>query len=267
MTGVPSRAVISSIGDGDLEAVISAEVIQEILHRFLSLRRPEVGRFRRRRRWMFAPVLPITHALMRSVPDLAARYPTLAARDLVHVATCVYEGITDIISPDKGFDQVTEIRRIDPRDSPRRRPRVDLAVTTIKPAVELAARAAVAARTEALFRSLRRVPRGPLPAQERASRRRLRREVPRAVRSGRHQRAVRLLGCPGSRLDRRADGRPGRRAHDRWRHPRLRDRPSARAFARSSPRRSEPPTARPIGSSGAASTSSPGSASCLSTTS
>jgi predicted nucleic acid-binding protein len=109
--------IIAGIGDGEIDAVTSAEVIQEILHRFLSLRRPEVGRFQATKAMdLFAPVLPITHALMRSVPDLAAKYPALAARDLVHVATCVYEGITDIISPDKGFDQVTEIRRIDPRD-------------------------------------------------------------------------------------------------------------------------------------------------------
>ena len=63
---------------------------------------------------IFAPVLPISHALMRRVPDLAARYPTLAARDLVHVATCVHEGITEIVSPDRAFDQVAEVRRLDP---------------------------------------------------------------------------------------------------------------------------------------------------------
>jgi predicted nucleic acid-binding protein len=63
-----------------------------------------------------APVLPITHALMRRVPLLAGRYPTLAARDLIHVATCIHEGITEIISPDRSFDQVAEVRRIDPAD-------------------------------------------------------------------------------------------------------------------------------------------------------
>ena len=63
---------------------------------------------------LFAPVLPITHALMRRVPDLALRYPSLDARDLVHVATCIHEGITEIVSPDRAFDQVAEVRRIDP---------------------------------------------------------------------------------------------------------------------------------------------------------
>lgn len=65
---------------------------------------------------LFAPVLPITHALMRRLPDLATKYPSLGARDLVHVAICIHEGITDLISPDRGFDQVAEVRRIDPTD-------------------------------------------------------------------------------------------------------------------------------------------------------
>ena len=113
----PSRRVLSRIGNGDLDGVISVEVVQEILHRFISLRRPEIGIAQAAQAMdFFAPVLPITHALMRRVPDLAARYPLLAARDLVHVATCVHEGITAIISPDRGFDQVAEVRRIDPTD-------------------------------------------------------------------------------------------------------------------------------------------------------
>ena len=63
---------------------------------------------------MFAPVLPITHALMRRVPDLARRYPTLSARGVIHVATCIHEGITDILSTDRGLDEVREVRRIAP---------------------------------------------------------------------------------------------------------------------------------------------------------
>jgi predicted nucleic acid-binding protein len=65
---------------------------------------------------MFAPVVPITHAVMRRVPVLADKYPRLQARDLVHVATCIHEGVTEIVSPDKAFDQVSELRRIDPTE-------------------------------------------------------------------------------------------------------------------------------------------------------
>jgi predicted nucleic acid-binding protein len=113
----PCGRIIAGIGDGDIDAVTSAEVIQEILHSHLSVRRPEVGRAQALDALdLFAPVLPLTHALMRRIPDLARKYPSLDARDLVHVATCIHEGITEIISPDRGFDQVAELRRIDPAD-------------------------------------------------------------------------------------------------------------------------------------------------------
>jgi predicted nucleic acid-binding protein len=111
----PCRRIMRGIADGQIEAVTSTEVVQEILHRFIAIGRPEIGaRIATLTMDAFAPVLPITHALMRRVPDLAGKYPSLAARDLIHVATCIHEGITDIISPDRGFDVVAEVRRIDP---------------------------------------------------------------------------------------------------------------------------------------------------------
>jgi predicted nucleic acid-binding protein len=113
----PCGRIIAGIGDGDIDAVTSVEVIQEIFHRFVSVRRPEIARAQAIEALdLFAPVLPLTHALMRRIPELARKYPLLGARDLVHVATCIHEGITDIISPDRGFDQVAEVRRIDPTD-------------------------------------------------------------------------------------------------------------------------------------------------------
>lgn len=109
------RSVMIQVANRQLEATTSSEVVQEIVHRFVSLKRPEIGiAMAQLTMDVFAPVLPITHALMRRVPELAARYPTLSARDLVHVATCIHEGIDEIITPDRGFDQVVELRRIDP---------------------------------------------------------------------------------------------------------------------------------------------------------
>jgi predicted nucleic acid-binding protein len=111
----PCARIMTSIGSGDVAAVTSVEVVQEILHRFISIKRPEIGiNVANLTMDVFAPLLPITHAVMRRVPDLAARYPMLQARDLVHVATCVHEGIAEIVSPDTGFDQVAELRRRDP---------------------------------------------------------------------------------------------------------------------------------------------------------
>ncbi len=74
----------------------------------------------------------------------------------------------------------------------------------------------------------RRVPRGPLPAQERPARRRLRREVPGASGPCRDQRAVRPVGRPRAESRRRANGRRRGRPDDRRDHPRLRNGPPAR---------------------------------------
>ena len=115
----PCQRILTRVADGDLDAVVSVEVVQEIIHRFMALRRPGQGAsIARDTMDLFAPVLPITHAVMRRMPELVEAYPDLAARQLVHVATCLQEGIGDIVSPDRGFDTVPGIRRIDPADGP-----------------------------------------------------------------------------------------------------------------------------------------------------
>jgi hypothetical protein len=114
----PCQRVLEAVADGRVEAVTSVEVVQEILHRFTALGRAEVGAAMAQATLdLFAPVLPITHAVMRRMPDLIERYQGLAARDLVHVATCLEEGIADIVSPDRGLDAVPEIHRIAPDTS------------------------------------------------------------------------------------------------------------------------------------------------------
>lgn len=110
----PSQEVVRRVAAGDLEATISAEVVQEILHRFVAIRRPELGaQLARDALDLFDPVLPITHAVMSRMPALIERYPALSARDVVHVATCIEVGIRRIVSPDLGFDGVKELDRID----------------------------------------------------------------------------------------------------------------------------------------------------------
>ena len=109
------RAILSEIGAGRLDAATSVEVVQEIGHRYVSIRQPDRARdLTTATLDLFAPVLPITHAVMRRVPALMTRYPALDSRDLVHVATCIHEGITEIISADRAYDTVGEVTRIDP---------------------------------------------------------------------------------------------------------------------------------------------------------
>jgi predicted nucleic acid-binding protein len=113
----PCRTIVDGIGRRSISAVTSIEVVQEVLHRYLSIGRAAGGiALAEETMDLFAPVLPITHALMRRVPEIARRYPALSARDLIHVATCIHEGITEILSTDRGFDAVQEVRRIPPEE-------------------------------------------------------------------------------------------------------------------------------------------------------
>lgn len=113
----PCQAVILGIGAGTVAAVTSAEVIQEILHRYLSIRQPERGTsIAQDVMDLMGPVLPITHEVMSRVPTLSGRYPGLQARDLVHVATCLEQAIERLVTTDVGMGRVTEVRCISPTE-------------------------------------------------------------------------------------------------------------------------------------------------------
>jgi predicted nucleic acid-binding protein len=113
----PCADILRMVAGGSLDAVISAEVIQEIAHRFMFIRRPEMAAdLAASALELFAPVMPIGHTVVARLPGLIIRYPKLQARDLIHVATCLEERIETIVSPDLAFDQVAELQRIDPTD-------------------------------------------------------------------------------------------------------------------------------------------------------
>lgn len=113
----PSERVLRAVADRSLDGVTSTEVVQEILHRFTHIGMRKLGgTLAEATLDLFAPVLPITHETMSQVPALLRRHPGLSSRDLVHVATCASAGIGVIVSPDRGFDEIRELRRIDPAD-------------------------------------------------------------------------------------------------------------------------------------------------------
>ncbi|MDF1597589.1 MAG: PIN domain-containing protein [Acidimicrobiia bacterium] len=95
----PCRELIDAVVDGRLDAAVSLEVVQEILHRFSGSGRRDVGAAMAKAILdLFAPVLPITERMMRRMPALFAEYEDLSARDLVHVATCMEVRIDVIVS-------------------------------------------------------------------------------------------------------------------------------------------------------------------------
>ena len=100
-----------------LGAMVSAEVHQEILHRYMAIGLPDKAREVSIRLETIIPAtLPVTLADIGRVRQLAKHYPGLKARDLVHAAVMLENGLTHILSTDRHFDQLAEIQRIDPVD-------------------------------------------------------------------------------------------------------------------------------------------------------
>ena len=113
----PCLDALERIVSDEIPAVVSSEIHQEILHRYLALGLAQKARQVSIKLETIIPAtLPVTLADIRTARRLLPRYPTLTARDLLHVAVMLENGIARILSTDAHFDQVAEVQRIDPRD-------------------------------------------------------------------------------------------------------------------------------------------------------
>jgi len=101
---------------GRIEAIVDAEVLQEILHRYRALNRWTDGRrvFDLARR-IFPIVIPITSEILDRTRRLLDEYKDLMARDALHAAVVEIHSLEAICSYDRDFDRVRTIRRTEPR--------------------------------------------------------------------------------------------------------------------------------------------------------
>lgn len=109
------RSALQAAVEQRVTLTTSAEVLQEILHRYFSIGRPASARtVYRAATEICADIVPITERHTARALDLLARYPRLSARDAVHVATMEDRGIRRILSTDRDFDALDLVERIDP---------------------------------------------------------------------------------------------------------------------------------------------------------
>jgi uncharacterized protein len=96
--------------------VTDAEVLQELLHRYLALRLWSQGRmaFRHFAEMMRERVEAVHGADIERAAELADSDPELGARDLLHLAVMERLQVRRIISADRGFDRPHGIERLDP---------------------------------------------------------------------------------------------------------------------------------------------------------
>jgi predicted nucleic acid-binding protein len=111
----PCGRVLKRVADRDITAVINAEVIQEILYRYHAIRQLSHGIVVARESMRSATVvLPVTRADVERAMLLLESHANIQTRDAIHAATMIHNGIEGIISVDKHFDLLREIKRIDP---------------------------------------------------------------------------------------------------------------------------------------------------------
>lgn len=111
----PSVSLLRRIADGDVDAAIDAEVLQEILHRYRAIHRWEAGRrVYDLARTLLPVVLPITAPILDHARALMDTHSECTARDALHAAVCLDAGAEALCSYDRFFDQVEGLRRVEP---------------------------------------------------------------------------------------------------------------------------------------------------------
>ena len=111
----PCVAFLERVATGSVEAIVNAEVLQEILHRYRALSRWTDGRkVYDLARQIFPAVLPITSEILDRARILLDEYDGLMARDALHAAVVEINLLESICSYDHDFDRITNIRRTEP---------------------------------------------------------------------------------------------------------------------------------------------------------
>jgi predicted nucleic acid-binding protein len=110
-----SRALIDELAVGRGRAYASVEMVQEVVHHRLR-RTGDRARAVRESGFVTAAmvILDFDREVLDFSLDLIARVPAIRGRGAVHAATALAYGIEVIASPDRAFDGIPGLRRIDP---------------------------------------------------------------------------------------------------------------------------------------------------------
>ncbi len=63
---------------------------------------------------LFPAPLPVSGEIIAVARDILSAYPRLGPRDAIHAAVVLNQGLEAIISADRAFDEIREIKRMDP---------------------------------------------------------------------------------------------------------------------------------------------------------
>lgn len=123
----PCSQVLELIARRPHAFVTDAEVLQELVHRYLSLAlwpNPGLIVVERFEVLMRGRIEAVSAADMLAAAYSAATFLGLSARDLLHLTVARRVGANAIVTADRDFDGLPDIERLDPGDVPEWRERV-----------------------------------------------------------------------------------------------------------------------------------------------
>jgi uncharacterized protein len=108
-----ARRLLEKVVNGRQRLVTDAEVLQEILHRYVAIdRRDAIQPAFDALLGIVDQVLPVDRSIAERAKQIVLGYRQLSARDAVHLAVMQYHGVEQIMTFDSGFDGFPGITRL-----------------------------------------------------------------------------------------------------------------------------------------------------------
>jgi predicted nucleic acid-binding protein len=112
---IASTLYLHNVAERAIEACISVEILQEILHRYRFMAKWDDGKQVYTLTKKIVPtIVSVDSEIIDRAYDLLAKHPSIYARDAVHAATCFHMGISEICSYDTDFDCIEGLTRTEP---------------------------------------------------------------------------------------------------------------------------------------------------------
>jgi uncharacterized protein len=108
-----AKRLLEEFVSGRERLVTDAEVLQEILHRYVSIERPDaIQPAFNALLGVIDEVFSVDQAAVERAKEIVLGQKALSARDAVHLAMMQIHGIKRILSFDRGFDNFPGITRL-----------------------------------------------------------------------------------------------------------------------------------------------------------
>lgn len=111
----PCRELVGAVGDGSLDATTTVEVIQEFVHVWARRRtRAQAASLARDYAELLGPLVVVGETDLLHGLALFERFEAMGAFDAVLAATTIAARVDALVSADRGFATVAELRHVVP---------------------------------------------------------------------------------------------------------------------------------------------------------